>query len=104
MCDLLLDRILCISLSLLVEDLEKYKVEWIIKGAFHPIGIASRYAARNLPHTVCNPSRSCRIQPRGMETTCSPIGAPSATSPLRTRPMQPPVREVIQKTRSSRLS
>jgi hypothetical protein len=37
--------------------------EWMIKGAFHPVGIASRYAARNLPHTVFNPSSSCRVQP-----------------------------------------
>ena len=37
----------------------------MLKGALHPVGIASRYAARSLPHTVCNPSgsSSCRIQP-----------------------------------------
>ena len=38
--------------------------KWMIKGGdLHPVGMASHYAARNLPHTVCNPSCSCRIQP-----------------------------------------
>lgn len=38
--------------------------ERMIKGALHPVGIASCYAARNLSHTVCtNPSGPRRIQP-----------------------------------------